>query len=84
MNFFQAQDNARRRTLHLTLLFGAAVVCLVVLTNLLVAGRVPVVEQLRLYRSRRRLADRLARIPLDTWLIISVGVIGMIGLASRL
>ena len=39
MNFFQAQDAARRKTWQLAALFGAAVVSLIVLTNLLVAGR---------------------------------------------
>ena len=38
MNFFQAQDQARRKTWRLALLFGAAVISLVVLTNLLLAG----------------------------------------------
>lgn len=36
MNFFEAQDRARRRTLWLVLLFGIAVVGLILLTNLLV------------------------------------------------
>ena len=81
MNFFQAQDNARRRTLHLTLLFGTAVVCLVVLTNLLVAA-VFLWSRNYAYTAPVALTDRLAQVPPDTWLIISVGVIGIIGLAS--
>jgi len=36
MNFFQAQDNARRNTTRLIILFSAAVLTLVVMTNLLV------------------------------------------------
>ncbi len=36
MNFFEAQDRARRSTLWLVLLFGIAVVGLILLTNLLV------------------------------------------------
>ena len=36
MNFFQAQDSARRKTWQLALLFGGAVLTLVLLTNLLV------------------------------------------------
>ena len=35
MDFFGAQDTARRKTWQLVLLFGAAVVGLIVLTNLL-------------------------------------------------
>ncbi len=37
MNFFEAQDNARRKTWQLLLLFGAAVLSLILLTNVLVA-----------------------------------------------
>ena len=37
MNFFQAQDDARRKTGQLVVLFGIAVVVLIALTNLLVA-----------------------------------------------
>ena len=36
MNFFEAQDRARRSTLWLVLLFGIAVISLILLTNLLV------------------------------------------------
>lgn len=36
MNFFQSQDNARRRTGWLVSLFGLAVLCLIILTQLLV------------------------------------------------
>jgi len=36
MNFFEAQDRARRSTLWLVLLFGLAVIGLILLTNLLV------------------------------------------------
>lgn len=36
MNFFQSQDNARRRTSGLVLLFGMALLCLIGMTQLLV------------------------------------------------
>lgn len=36
MNFFQAQDNARQNTTRLVILFGLAVISLIVMTNLLV------------------------------------------------
>ena len=36
MNFFEAQDRARRSTLWLVLLFGIAVIGLILLTHLLV------------------------------------------------
>lgn len=35
MNFFKAQDNARRHTSRLIFLFALAVICLIILTNLL-------------------------------------------------
>ena len=38
MNFFQAQDDARKKTLWLAVLFAAAVLSLILLTNLLVAA----------------------------------------------
>ncbi|MFV2057004.1 MAG: M48 family metallopeptidase [Thiohalomonadales bacterium] len=38
MNFFQAQDNARRSTTRLLILFAIAVISLILITNLLVVG----------------------------------------------
>ena len=38
MDFFSSQDKARRKTFRLVLLFSAAVVGLIVLTNLVVAA----------------------------------------------
>ncbi len=38
MNFFEAQDKARRNTLWLVLLFSAAVIALILLTNLFLLG----------------------------------------------
>ena len=72
MNFFQAQDQARSRTRLLTFLFFAAVVSLVILTNLLAAvamgfGLGP---------------EMLAAQPPETWLFISTGVVGVIAVAS--
>jgi len=72
MNFFQAQDQARSKTRLLTFLFFAAVVSLVILTNLLAAvalgfGLGP---------------ETLAAQPPATWLLISTGVVGVIAVAS--
>ena len=77
MNFFQAQDQARRKTWQLGILFGAAVVTLVFFTNLLVAlfFAWPDMQQ------GASFAQGVARIPTDTWFFISVGVIGLIGTA---
>ena len=81
MDFFQAQDIARRKTGRLTLLFIAAVISLVLLTNLLVAavylwsnnyampGTISIVELLR-------------QLPTEYWLLISFGVVGVIATAS--
>jgi Zn-dependent protease with chaperone function len=81
MNFFQAQDDARRKTWQLALLFGAAVVCLIVLTNLLVAG---VYLYTGNYAQPRpmNIVELLSALPMETWIFISAGVIGMIGVAS--
>ena len=78
MNFFQAQDTARRKTWQLGLLFGAAVVTLVVLTNLLVAAA------FGWFGSQQGLtmAESIARVPADSWLWVTVGVIGIVATAS--
>ena len=72
MNFFQAQDQARGKTRLLTLLFIAAVVSLVVLTNVLVAVAIGVGIG----------PEALAAQPPQTWLLISGAVIGVIAVAS--
>ena len=84
MNFFESQDNARRKTTQLALLFTAAVISLVVLTNLLVAG------VLVYYGDYGQVADygsgvlpgTMEQIPAGTWAWISFGVIGVIAAAS--
>ena len=81
MNFFQAQDDARRNTWRLGALFAAAVVSLIILTNLLVAivylwtGNYAMPQQ-------PDLPALLTQMPLDYWLMISAGVIGVVGIAS--
>ena len=81
MNFFQAQDNARKKTWRLAALFVAAVVSLIVMTNLLVAvvylwtgnyatpGAPPT-------------AELLGRMPAEYWALISAGVAGVVAVAS--
>ncbi len=81
MNFFEAQDNARRKTWQLVVLFGAAVVSLIVLTNLLVAA-VTFFSSTTAYGGYEALSGRLAAMPAETWALISVLVIGVIGVAS--
>lgn len=78
MNFFQAQDNARRKTWQLGFLFTAALVTLVLLTNVLVA------VALGFGGSQAGLTfpQTLAQIPVDSWLWISGGVLGIVGVAT--
>ena len=78
MNFFQAQDTARRKTWQLALMFSAAVVTLILLTNVLVA----IVFGWTGTQSGLTFEQTLANIPADSWLWISLGVVGVIGVAS--
>ena len=76
MNFFQAQNKARQNTRLLTLLFIAAVVSLVILTNLLV---------LLFFTASppgMSLTEQIANAPKELWLYTSAGVIGLIAVAS--
>ena len=77
MNFFEAQDNARKKTWQLGLMFGAAVVTLIVLTNLLVA----VFFGWTGTQSGLTYSETLSRIPADTWFWVTGGVLGLVGLA---
>jgi len=78
VNFFQAQDTARRKTGQLSLLFAAAVIALLVLANGLVA------LALGWAGPRRGLTfdQALANVSIDTWFWISFGVLGVIAVAS--
>ncbi|MEM9620882.1 MAG: M48 family metallopeptidase [Pseudomonadota bacterium] len=78
MNFFQAQDNARRKTWQLAMMFVAAVVALVVLTNLLVLFVVGWAGQQTGYTFDQAVSN----IPADAWLWTSLGVVGVVGAAS--
>ena len=83
MDFFKAQDVARRKTWQLSLLFVAAIVALVVLTNIFVVfaslfmsgtpGAVSLTEDS---------ATILNRTPFATWGWITFGVVGVVGTAS--
>ena len=72
MNFFNAQDAARRNTFRLVALFTIAVVGLIVLTNLVIAFAVVWMGG----------DESLVALPEDQWLWISIGVIGVVATAS--
>jgi len=76
VNFFQAQNKARHNTRLLTLLFIGAVVSLVVLTNLLVL--VFFVDS----QPGLSFTQQIARAPQELWIYTSLGVVGLIAVAS--
>lgn len=83
MDFFKAQDAARRKTWQLSLLFVAAIVALVMLTNVFVAFA-------SLFMSATPGAVSLTHdsttvltsMPFETWGWITFGVVGVVGTAS--
>lgn len=76
MNFFQAQDQAKRKTRQLTLLFSAALISLLVMANLLVAG------MLHLQTPSGSFIQTVEQTPAQLWLMISLGVGGVVALSS--
>lgn len=76
MNFFQAQNKARHNTRLLTALFIGAVISLVILTNLLVL--VFFVDS----APGMSLLDQMLYAPREVWLYTSLGVVGLIAVAS--
>jgi len=80
VNFFQAQDDARKKTVRLAVLFVAAVLSLILLTNLLVAI-VYVSTRGYAYAQPQGVIGLLSALPAETWIFISVGVIGIVGVA---
>jgi Zn-dependent protease with chaperone function len=79
MDFFAAQDRARRKTLQLVLLFTIAIVGLIVATNLLVAIVVAFSSTPGLVNGP---SVTLRSQPMQTWVVISLGVLICIGGAS--
>src|SRR4030042_6125536 len=71
MNFFEAQDRARRSTLWLVLLFGLAVIGLILLTNLLVMF-VITYQQTGLVTMGNRPGQ--PALPWDTFIPVALGV----------
>ena len=81
MNFFQAQDDARRKTGQLVVLFGIAVVVLIVLTNLLVAIFVATGSDY-VNTTTGDYTNLVANLPMDVWIWTSLGVVGAVAAAS--
>lgn len=81
MNFFAAQDNARRNSWRLAALFLAAVICLIIMTNLLVAAVYLWTGNYALMQTPS-ITGLLAGLPTEHWLAISTGVVGVIAIAS--
>lgn len=81
MDFFEAQDNARKKTWQLGALFVLAVVVLICMTNVLVAGAF-LVGGLSSAAPTEDLVGQLGGIPVKTWALSSLVVITVITLAS--
>ena len=79
MDFFQAQDAARRSTFWLVVLFVLAVIGLVVLTNLLVVG---VIIYIREEPAGPILDSVLAHFHTTEAWVIGLGVVVLVGLGS--
>ena len=73
MNFFEHQDHARRSSTRLVLLFCLAVLAIIVVVNLLVAGVVTVMNSSQ--------HTTLVTLPLTTHLIIAACVLSAVGIA---
>jgi Zn-dependent protease with chaperone function len=79
MDFFGAQDQARRNTWRLALLFTVAVACLILLTNLLVAIVLAFTTN---HGQVTDLGSLLRSLPPESWFWISTAVVGLVALAS--
>lgn len=88
MDFFEAQDNARRKTWQLGALFGLAVIMLIVMTNLLVAAAFFFAGGGAFHEAGARLqsgegfSSILSAVPVETWLWSSLIVVTVVTLAS--
>jgi Zn-dependent protease with chaperone function len=81
MNFFRAQDDAKRKTWRLALLFAAAVGSLIVLTNLLLMGVYRWTTDVGVATSPDATAA-FTNVPTEQWLIVTAAVVAVVGIAS--
>jgi Zn-dependent protease with chaperone function len=83
VDFFAQQDRARRNTRLLVALFMLAVLLLILLTNLLLAGFLWFAEDYNLYGGARRdFMGFLRQISLERFAIITLGVVSTVALVS--
>ena len=75
MDFFQSQDNARRNTKLLLGLYAAAVISIIVLTNILLIA-------VTVFFDSSALSTGTLRYDWETFLIVSLMVVMLIGLGS--
>ena len=78
MNFFEHQDQARKKTGHLVFFFILAVICLIALTNLLVVGVLGYLNGVPLINA----PAAFDYFSLKTLLIISVVIVSVVVMAS--
>ncbi len=81
MDFFEAQDNARRKTWQLGLLFALALITLIGLTNIFIALVFVVGNTSFSTGQQVGLTQLLSSVPPQTWGMVSLGVVGVVGLA---
>jgi len=82
MDFFQAQDKAKRKTGQLVLLFCAAVLGLIVLTNILLALTLGLAGPQINPGANPLTSPGLASIPFTQWITTSLAVLTVIGAAT--
>jgi Zn-dependent protease with chaperone function/uncharacterized tellurite resistance protein B-like protein len=82
MNFFAAQDKARRHTGRLIFLFVLAVISLILLTNILLIGSFAYMEANEMGESISSLSVFEKYFELDVVIAVSIGVIVLITLGS--
>ncbi len=81
MNFFESQQNARTNTTRLVVLFVLAIICLIVLTNILVAVAMGVIQPAQL-NSMGTIQGWQNNLDWQTFMLISAAVIAVVGISS--
>ena len=82
MNFFAAQDKARRHTSRLIILFLLAVISLIILTNILLIGTFAYMQAMETGESISSISALINYFELDVVIAVSIGVSLLITLGS--